>query len=428
MSDHLGDGPPSKRSKYGDSYGSGLDPAGGNDMALSLDLELSLPDELETAASKPPGQYGAPSMANGTADSGHMHMMINKQQLAGMGRPVGALQMAPNAVVSKGALLAQQLMQRQMAPQSGGHMQVRPTMGAMNQLGGPQPPTQQSFNFPGQQRLMAPAASVSNGTTTGLAPHSAGDPEKRKLIQQQLVLLLHAHKCQRREQTGGDHTECKLPHCQTMKDVLNHMTECREGKLCRVPHCASSRQIITHWRSCIRTNCPVCLPLKQAENRRGQQPRTEPAVSATAAAAAAFQNSRHDLPSWASDLNNDSANSALSGNADFRAMLDPVTAAPVHHTKEWHMQVTPDLRTHLVRKLVQAIFPTPDPSAMLDRRMHNLVAYAKKVEGDMYEMANSRSDYYHLLAQKIYKIQKELEEKRQLRQVAVKVSPGGLGV
>ncbi|KAA0712353.1 CREB-binding protein [Triplophysa tibetana] len=346
-------------------------------------------------------------------------------------------------------------------------------------------------NMPQQQQV--PVGVVAG---QGVSAGPTADPEKRKLIQQQLVLLLHAHKCQRREQANGEVRACSLPHCRTMKNVLNHMTHCQAGKSCQVAHCASSRQIISHWKNCTRHDCPVCLPLKNANDRRNQQPmlsspnaglqtsigsvgtgqQTTPALnSSTPIDPSSMQRAYAALglpyssqtPTQAQSpsqtqgagqtqqqmrplsalgggqmnlsgsaigvptsdqaklLSDGTMSSTLNTNNQLMSdipsmgnMSNLPTAAPLSATgvrKAWHEHVTQDLRNHLVHKLVQAIFPTPDPAALKDRRMENLVAYARKVEGDMYESANSRDEYYHFLAEKIYKIQKELEEKRRSR-------------
>ncbi|XP_046893865.1 uncharacterized protein LOC124479250 isoform X3 [Hypomesus transpacificus] len=312
------------------------------------------------------------------------------------------------------------------------------------------------------------------GTGPGAAPPTA-DPEKRKLIQQQLVLLLHAHKCHRREQANGEVRQWNLPHCRTMKNVLNHMTHCQAGKSCQVAHCASSREIISHWNNCTRHDCPVCLLPGSLGTVPGGQPSTpnlnppsqiDPSSIERAYAALGLTYQGNQMPQQPPQGN--MANQGLPGQPSMRSLNtmggNPMgvnggvqqpnqqsnllpdamqhnsmnaqslmndsgvgslgsmpTATPPSAPgmrKSWHEDITQDLRNHLVHKLVssvQAIFPTPDPAALKDRRIENLVAYARKVEGDMYESANSRAEYYHLLAKKIYKIQKELEEKRRTR-------------
>uniref|UniRef100_A0A3Q3VT39 histone acetyltransferase n=1 Tax=Mola mola TaxID=94237 RepID=A0A3Q3VT39_MOLML len=315
-----------------------------------------------------------------------------------------------------------------------------------------------------QAGLVGPGTQLSAASTAAGAPPTA-DPEKRKLIQQQLVLLLHAHKCQRREQANGEVRQCNLPHCRTMKNVLNHMTHCQAGKSCQA-HCASSRQIISHWKNCTRHDCPVCLPLKNAGDKRnpqgaatglgsslgavpGGQPsasnlnppsQIDPSSIERAYAALGLTYQGNQIQTQTAQANPMGVNGGVGAQTqsqqasllqdtmmhlnvnnqmmnDASAVGSMPTAGPPSATgmrKSWHEDITQDLRNHLVHK-VQAIFPTPDPAALKDRRMENLVAYARKVEGDMYESANNRAEYYHLLAEKIYKIQKELEEKRRTR-------------
>uniref|UniRef100_A0AC34RJW4 Histone acetyltransferase n=1 Tax=Panagrolaimus sp. JU765 TaxID=591449 RepID=A0AC34RJW4_9BILA len=274
--------------------------------------------------------------------------------------------------------------------------------------------------------------SVSMPQQAGTPNYATQDPEKRRLIQQQLVLLLHAHKCQQREKGDGPgRNNCNLPHCQTMKSVLEHMTSCQSGRSCNFPHCASSRQIIAHWKNCVKDDCPVCKPLKcfnrnTAPGGSGSFGSPQPPNSGSILSDAdnSFDPFRSPNPpnraASGSGINGQHRTPSQSALASFGSMSNESIASlpppdPPSQQKEWHVSIGKDLRNHLVGKLVKAIFPSPDPAAMQDQRIKDLISYARKVEKDMFEIAQDREEYYHLLAEKIYKIQKELQEKKNRR-------------
>lgn len=90
-------------------------------------------------------------------------------------------------------------------------------------------------------------------------------------------------------------------------------------------------------------------------------------------------------------------------------------ASMVSSTKDWHNTITHELRNLLIDKLKQAILPTLGQKTTFDERMQNFIAFAQKSEEEIYETANSKLEYYQLLAKKIYDIQNGLKERRHKR-------------
>ena len=120
------------------------------------------------------------------------------------------------------------------------------------------------------------------------------------------------------------------------------------------------------------------------------------------------------------------ANELMKGPNEPVPFRDILSAHSMPHMN-WHMSVSFYYRTYLVFKLASAVYPSSLPQAMLDIRMRRFVAFLKEKENQMYNMANSRTEYYHLVAEKIYMLQKELEEKREKRRHQAGDQPGQAG-
>ncbi|CAF3384931.1 unnamed protein product [Rotaria sp. Silwood2] len=211
-------------------------------------------------------------------------------------------------------------------------------------------------------------------TSTNNSQQQHIDVQLKQFIQKQLVLLLHAYKCQQGEKNtihgeAAHPSACTLPHCSTMKNVLQHMTNCNDYKTCTFTHCVTSRQIIFHWKKCNNSQCSICQPLK-----------TPPTL----------------------DKLNQTPNNNNNNN--------PTTTTSITMNKEWQRCITQEMRHHLVQKIITTLTPITDTGTMDDERIIKLANYARRIESETYETANNQEEYFHILAEKNYKTQKELED------------------
>jgi hypothetical protein len=85
--------------------------------------------------------------------------------------------------------------------------------------------------------------------------------------------------------------------------------------------------------------------------------------------------------------------------------------------KEWQQQLHQDHRNHLVKKIVSSILNTiqQDSHSLSPERLAAITNYAQKTEADMYNTATSHEDYFQRLAERIYRIRKDYDEKQMLK-------------
>ena len=117
------------------------------------------------------------------------------------------------------------------------------------------------------------------------------------------------------------------------------------------------------------------------------------------------------------DLTDEDPSPTASSSAAVTSQVRNELTAEYVHSKQWHSTVRdlPELRNHLLLKLVKTILPEFNPANALDQRVQRVTNYLRYIEKEIFTLATSRVHYCALVAEKMSAIKQELEEKKQTR-------------
>lgn len=208
---------------------------------------------------------------------------------------------------------------------------------------------------------------------------------------------------------------------------LVHACSCVDPQCKEVP-CSKMKRVIAHTKVCRRKangGCPVCKPLVALCCYHAKHC-TEVKCWVSFCASIKHKAKQQELAHRGKRAELRLTNVRPTTYPYFRPIASVVSICsdvtqPTAGAKEWHISITPFLRNHFVYKLLDAIFPTPNEAAFFDPRLHNALVYAKKFEGEMYEMANSRSEYYQLMTATIEEKRNAVEKEKLLQSEALHI-------
>ena len=99
------------------------------------------------------------------------------------------------------------------------------------------------------------------GISDNLLDAYGGRPNRRRQMQRQLTLILHAVRCRKEFHPFAG---CNVrPNCVLMKSTLNHLEGCAKGESCPVPRCRSTSALLDHWNTCDLVFCAICMEVRE---------------------------------------------------------------------------------------------------------------------------------------------------------------------